>query len=158
MNFLPYQNSILVLPLVAQEVENKLVRRTKTLSPETFHTFQSINHPLFNGWIKENKFKISRRITHPENFLPLIVGKIEPTSKGCILFIRYQMFPGILFFIVFFCVVILLTSVFFLVFQKNLVTFIFLLLVSVGLYIIAIMDFNQKVKISRKLLERVLSE
>jgi hypothetical protein len=61
-------------------------------------------------------------ITHPDNFLPLIVGKIEATSKGSILFITYRMFPSTLFYLSFLCLMLLLASLFFSGSRKKLAT------------------------------------
>ena len=158
MNLLPYKNSILILPYKADEVEYKLRQKIKPLTNDFLLTHPPANKFMFNGWIGDYKFRISKRISHADNFLPLIVGKIEATSNGSILFITYRMFPSALFYSFFFCIMLLLASLFFLFVEKNWLTagslFIFLL----GIYLISVLDFNQKVRISRRLLEKTLSE
>jgi GT2 family glycosyltransferase len=113
---------------------------------------------LFNGTIADYKFRISKKISHADNFLPLIVGKIESSSKGSILFITYRMFPSTLVFMGFFCLMLLLAALFFLLVEKNWTTSVFLFFILTGIYLISVLDFNQKVKISRTLLEKILSE
>jgi hypothetical protein len=158
MNLLPYKNSILILPYRADEVEYKLRQKVKPLSNDFLLTPPPAANFMFNGWIGEYKFRISKRITHADNFLPLIVGKIEATSKGSILFITYRMFPSTLFYLSFFCLMILLSSLFFLLVEKSWITSASLFVILLAIYLISVLDFNQKVGISRKLLEKTLSE
>jgi hypothetical protein len=154
MNLLPYKNSILILPHKADEIAYKLRRRIK---PLTDHSSVS-NHFLFNGWIRNYKFRISKRIQYADNFLPLIIGKIEATSKGSILFITYRMFPSTLFYLGFLSLMLLLACLFFLLAEKNWLTAGSLFLLLLGIYIISVLDFQQKVRISSRLLEKTLSE
>lgn len=158
MNLLPYQNSILVLPFPAQEIISKLSQTVKPFSGDEYLSRKPIDAFAFNGWIKENKFRISRRISHAENFLPLIAGKIEPTSKGSIVFITYRIFPSTLFFMGFFCLMLLAAAIYYVLTEKDWLTSGFMLLITAGIYSISILDFNQKVKISKTLLEKTLSE
>jgi hypothetical protein len=158
MNLLPYQNSILVLPFTAQEIVYKLRPKVKPFSSEEYLYRKPVDTFAFNGWIRDNKFRISRRITHAENFLPLILGRIESTSKGSILFITYRIFPTTLFFMGFFCLVMLAVASFYALTEKDWLTAGFMLLVTLGIYSISILDFNQKVKVSKILLEKTLSE
>jgi hypothetical protein len=158
MNLLPYKNSILILPFKADEIEYKLRQRIKPLANDFSISTPAGSSFLFNGWIGDYKFRISKQISHADNFLPLIVGKIEATSKGSIIFITYRMFPSTMFYLSFFCLMLLLSSLFFLLVEKNWITSGFLFLILLGIYIISILDFNQKVGISRSLLEKTLSE
>jgi hypothetical protein len=158
MNLLPYQQSILVLPFTAQEIISKLSPTVRPFQEEEYLSGKPIDIFVFNGWVKENRFRISRRITHAENFLPLILGKIEPTSKGSIVFVTYRIFPTVLFFMGFFCLILLGSAAYYAFTEKNWLTAGFVLLITVGVYAISILDFNQKVKLSRNLLEKTLSQ
>lgn len=157
MNFLPYQHSILILPFTAEQLVVKLRQKVKTFSEDEFLSPKPDNIFIFNGWVKEDKFRISRRITHAENFLPLIAGKIESTSKGSIVFITYRLFPSTLFFMGFFCLGIIIAALLF-IWTEDWLTSGFLFFIAIGIYCISILDFNQKVKISRNLLEKILLE
>lgn len=66
----------------------------------------------FTGWIKNDRFRISLKIHRPNSYIPLIVGKVEPTSAGCILFITYQLFPSTRMFLTFWSLLIVLVGVF----------------------------------------------
>jgi hypothetical protein len=157
MKLLPYQNSILVLPFTAEELAIKLRQKVKPLSEDEYLSQTSDDMFGFNGWVKNNKFRLSRRIKHAENFLPLIAGRIEATSKGSIVFITYRLFPSTLFFMSFLCLAVIVAALFFLL-AEDWLTSGFLLLITMGIYSISVLDFNQKVKISKSLLETTLLE
>lgn len=157
MNLLPYQHSILVLPFTAEELLLRLRQTVKPILEDAYLSTKPEGIFAFNGWVKENRFRISRRITHAENFLPLITGKIEPTSKGSIVFITYRIYPSVLFYMAFFCLTMLCAALFYMLTEKDWLTSGFLLLITLGIYVISILDFNQKVKLSKSLLEKTLS-
>ena len=48
---------------------------------------------FFNGWVQENRFRLSLRGQRANHYLPLVIGHIESTSSGSILFIDYKLFP-----------------------------------------------------------------
>ena len=49
---------------------------------------------IFNGNIENDNFRISLKVNSPQNALPLAIGKIESTSKGSIVFLKYELFPA----------------------------------------------------------------
>ena len=93
---------------------------------------------------------------HVEHFSPLIIGKIEKTAQGSILFIRYQMFKGTLWILLTGLSILLLLAFLFLFVQHNWLHSLFFLVLSLGVYIIILLNFKQKVKICVDLLENVL--
>jgi hypothetical protein len=78
-----------VLPKPASEVYQILARATSHLP------FVQLDEPKlhFNGWVKEARFRISLRQQRANHYLPLVVGQLEATSTGCILFLDYKLFP-----------------------------------------------------------------
>ncbi len=46
----------------------------------------------FTGKVEKNTFKLSRTVAEPNNFLSIAEGKIEATSKGCLIQIKYKTF------------------------------------------------------------------
>lgn len=46
----------------------------------------------FTGKIEKNKFRLSRVVIEPNNFLSIAEGTIEATSKGCFVQIKYKTF------------------------------------------------------------------
>jgi hypothetical protein len=47
----------------------------------------------FNGWVRETRFRISLRQRRANHYLHLVIGQIETTSTGCLLFLDYKLFP-----------------------------------------------------------------
>lgn len=155
MNLFPYQNTISILPFTALDLYNKLSQVTQSMHAP----LETIKKEcVFLGRVNEEDFIIVKKNKYPEHFLPLIVGKIEATSKGCILLVKYKLFPSALLMLLFFCSLILAIGIFLLLYKREVINFLFLALVSIGIYILCIMNFNQKVAISKKQLENILTD
>jgi len=89
ISLLPHHHETVVLPKPAHEVYQILAAATSHLA-----FFQSDEKKLhFNGWIKETRFRISLRQQRANHYIPLIIGQIEATSTGCLLFLDYKLFP-----------------------------------------------------------------
>lgn len=79
----------MVLPKPAAEVYQILSGSTSHkifLQPDEKKLF-------FNGWVHEDRFRISLRQRRANHYIPLVIGQIEPTSSGCLLFLDYKLFP-----------------------------------------------------------------
>jgi len=72
---------------------------------------QEANRYVFTGWSKGERFRISLKITKPNNYIPLIVGKAEATSSGCLVFVTYKLFPVTSMFLVFWSLFIALIGI-----------------------------------------------
>ena len=79
----------MVIPKPAAEVFQIL---TEATSHKLFvqHDEQKL---FFNGWVRETRFRISLRQRRANHYLPLVIGQIETTSTGCLLFLDYKLFP-----------------------------------------------------------------
>ena len=111
---------------------------------------------LFNGVLDENGFKISKRIKHAENFLPLISGQIESTSNGCILFLTYKCFFSTLMFLGFWSVISLIAGFLFVYPGENFSTGLSLVAFGIGQYVLSMFFFYRQVNNSRKVLFDIL--
>lgn len=156
MILLPVKRETIVLPFPADEVEKKLwlsifpVKAGESMPDKRDELF------LFNGWIKNRKFKISRRLRSPENFLPLMKGNIEETSLGSLLFIRYSLFFSSIFFLIFWSIVTLFLTFFFVYFYGIILYAAISFSLGIGNYVVAVANFNMQVKKSKILLEEIL--
>jgi lipopolysaccharide export LptBFGC system permease protein LptF len=80
----------------AEEVYNRLLNITSNeLTSAQDRTI------LFSGFVKEDRFRISVKISRPNTYLTLIKGRIESTSSGCLIFLNYQLFPATKLFLTF---------------------------------------------------------
>ena len=160
MEYLPFRSETLVLPYDASELQARL---TKVIRPvrnkyqqKTGEDVDSSDH-LFNGVFENDEFTISRIIKQPENFLPLITGKIEATSVGCILFLKYRMFFSTNLFLGFWSVVTFLMTLLFVIGYNNYLYATVCFGFGVVNYSIAVANFNIQVRQSKKLLNKVLN-
>ena len=142
----------MVLPIRAQEAEQRL--RASIQSP-TSPSEQS--DFLFNGRIQGSAFRLSRKITRPNNFIPFITGEIESTSQGCLVFVRYRLFTMTGVFLAFWLVVTFGFGAYLVRYEQQ--YYYAALSVGVGIlnYVVALLNFQKQVGVSRELLRKVLS-
>lgn len=160
MEYLPFRSETIVLPYGATEVKSRLIKvikpvRDKHQQKDDEETESS--HYVFNGTFENDRFTISQIIKHPENFLPLISGKIDATSVGCIIFLKYRMFFSTNMFLGFWSVVTFLMTLLFVIGYNNYLYATVCFGFGVVNYSIAIANFNIQVKKSKRLLDQVLN-
>ncbi|MDN5203968.1 hypothetical protein QQ008_21435 [Fulvivirgaceae bacterium BMA10] len=151
---IPIQQETLVLAITVENAVSRLKRviESRNISINEEHDY------LFNGWIENGEFSISRKIKAPQNFLPLVKGSIEETSSGAIIFVQYKLFQSTRFFLIFWSFITALIFLFFLIVINQYVYA--LLSLSLGLfnYVIAWLSFRQQIKKTRTLIHQVLLE
>ncbi len=157
MKFLPAESETLILPYSGKEVFERIRQVTRPMEPylplsvqeEDFH---------FNGVVEVDEFRLSRKITRPNSFLPIIIGNVAPTSKGCLVFLSYKMFSSTLLFIGFWSVITLLIALYFLFYEKLYGYSTIAITVGIINYVIALLNFQKQVKISRQLVRYTLED
>jgi hypothetical protein len=110
---------------------------------------------LFNGWIKKDVFRISRKVKQAEFFLPIISGEIEKTSLGSIVFTVYKLFPATIMLASFWSLMTLLLFLYFLIVEEALTHAAVALFFCIANYLILIFNFNIQVRKSREILRKV---
>ena len=156
MHLLPYQQETFVLPYAAAEALNRLRPFTRPVDKGYEYSEPDEKRFLFNGVIYTNSFRISRIVLKPENFLPLLVGRLEATSVGSLLFIQYRLFFSTTLFLVFWSVVCLLLTLFFLIYHEAWLYASVAFGIGCVQYVIAVKNFSWQVGRSRRELEKVL--
>lgn len=73
---------------------------------------QEADRFLFTGWVKSDHFRISLKIKRPNSFLPIARGLVEPSSGGCMVLVRYELFPSTKMFLTFWCMFALLVGLY----------------------------------------------
>jgi hypothetical protein len=76
----PSVTETLVLPMDSMEVANR-VRR-------------AIADGALNGNVTDNRFTIAPRQIRPHPFSPVVKGVIERSSRGTVVFLRYELLPS----------------------------------------------------------------
>lgn len=71
------------------------------------------------GWIKEDRFQLIIRQRRLNSFMPMVEGKIDPTSTGCLIFLQYKLMPMTRMYLVLWSAIALLSGAFLAVYYKN---------------------------------------
>lgn len=104
-NWLPYHQETQVFAVSAEEVMGRI--RTGVSGT---HSRDPLDEP-YGGWIRDNRFRITLRGSRPTPYVPVIMGTVEPTRTGALLFLRFHLLPTTRLFLVFWTLLILLGSV-----------------------------------------------
>lgn len=156
MNLLPYHSETLVSALSKKEILGHLIRVTREvnfLDPRT-HQNSKIK---FNGMIGQEGFRISKVINRGDTFLPLITGEVEATPRGSIIFMRYRLFPGAVFFLVFWSIILLAFSAFYFGPIDNYPYGFICLGLAILNYVLGIFFFHRQVKSSREVFHELIN-
>ena len=165
IGLLPYYQETLVSSEHAESLWQRLQNHTQAPTQErevlmsaemVYLRRKTLNSFIFRGIFKNQSFFIQRQTNYPEHFNPLLVGQIETTSKGSILFVKYQLPGGVLFIFLLSTLIFMLVMVVFVFFQQNVVHSILALLFYLGSYVVMMLNFQQKLKISRNALEKIV--
>jgi hypothetical protein len=156
LNLLPYHSETLVSALSKKEILGHLIRVTREVNYLDSRTLQD-STIKFNGMIGQEGFRISKVINRGDTFLPLITGEVETTPRGSIIFMRYRLFPGAVFFLIFWSLVLLAFSIFYFVGDKNF-TYGFICLGLACLnYLLCVFFFHRQIKAARELFCELLN-
>ena len=108
----PAITETLVLPLNAVEIEDRIR--------------EGIENKKFNGAIGNGSFSLSACLVRPPQFSPMVRGRIESSSRGSLIFIRYELMPATKTLLIFMTVVAVLVTVQLLVVSVRLSAYVFL--------------------------------
>ena len=154
--FIPKKTETLVLPSSSTDLIKNLEEIVYTTQNKQDGVSEKDNQ-RFIGTIEDNAFVLSLKLNKADNFIPLIRGNIEDTSKGSIVFLKYTLFKSTRMFLGFWTILIFLLSFLLIVFQDKPMYGSIALLVSLANYAVTVINFNRKVKLSRAFLMEVFS-
>ena len=141
MNLLPMQNETIVSSLKAREVIQQIQNVT---APPTRDKKELDTNTQFIGFIDQMTFRLSMKLKVPENFSPIIYGRVDETSLGSIVYIRFRLFFSSQLFLVFWSSICLLAFLlFFFLFKEPLYASL-ALLVGILNYSISVINFKRK--------------
>ena len=149
MNFLPHYNETIVLPFGVSRAMRLLDLHTRSTDGNQGDNKAEI---YFNGKVEEDHFRISEMVRKPENFLPLITGRIEGTSRGCIIFVRYTLFFSTSLFLIFWSLVTSFLALYLVFYPGEYIYATISFLAGVVNYVIALVNFGRQVAKSKKTL------
>ncbi|MDX5339839.1 MAG: hypothetical protein LPK25_12475 [Cyclobacteriaceae bacterium] len=157
MNLLPYHTETLVSVLTKKEVLGHLMRVTREVNFLDSRTQALPDGIKFNGMIGQEGFRISRVVKRGESFLPLICGEVEETPRGCIIFLKFQLFPTTVFFLAFWSIVLLAFSVFYFFAIQNFNYGLLCLGLGVLNYLLGMFFFHRQVKMTREVFHELIN-
>ena len=162
MKLFPYHQETLVSPLSQQALLSQLAQVTRTQEASSQVRGEELpqlegKHVVFNGAIGVADFRLSQVLRKGDTFLPLLLGRVEATPRGSLLFIRYRLFPSAVFFLVFWTVVLLSFSMFYFFLEKHFAYGALCLALALGNYAAAVFFFHRQLKRSRQLFQNVIN-
>lgn len=154
IGFLIQQSETLVVALTPEVVVSRLRQATSRENlPKNPLYFEKV---FFNGNVGENKFCLSLKVTRPDSFLPLIYGTIERTSTGCIVFLKYKLFPSTRLHISFWLLFAVIAGVIGSFQLRNWWAVLLSSLLAVAIFFVTRANFHMQKDISAKALRRIL--
>jgi len=154
VTFLPYHYETFVLTQPSLEAIQKIHKVTTT---KVLLQNQEGAQYRFSGWVQENRFRISLKISKPNNYIPLVVGKIETTSSGCLVFVSYKLFPVTKMFLIFWSLFITLVGILASYQYQSLLYAVGSLLILVIIHWVTWSNFKIQLKLTRQTLLEVLT-
>lgn len=153
ITLLPTFHETIVLPKSAQGVYELL---TKATSNKPF--IQSDEESIaFNGWVQEQRFRLSLRVHRANHYLPLVIGRIESSSTGSILLIDYFLFPTTRLLLTLWCTLITLGAVFASYQARNITFLLGGAAIIILILFIAWSNFRLQLNPTRKTIHQLLS-
>lgn len=155
MPFLPSQSEILVSSLPKEALLGRIQQVTRNVNFLDIEARKS-NGFQFNGMVHADGFRVSLVIEKADSFLPLIKGNVEESPHGSILFLEYSLFPGSVFFLVFWTLVTVGLFFFFGLMAEKPLYALISLAIGFGNYLFAWSYFKKKTKASQKIFHELL--
>lgn len=103
----PAITETLVLPISVDEVERRVD--------------DGISNKKFVGVVGRGYFSLSAHLLRPPQFQPIVRGRIESSSRGSLVFVRYEMMPATKILLGFVAVILLGVSIGFSIEAKNVI-------------------------------------
>jgi len=71
------------------------------------------------GWIKDDRFQLLIRQRRMNSFMPVVDGKIDPTSTGCLIFLQYRLMPATRMYLILWTIITLASGIFLAIYYLN---------------------------------------
>jgi hypothetical protein len=71
------------------------------------------------GWIKDDRFQLLMRQRRMNSFMPVVEGKIDPTSTGCLIFLHYRLMPATRMYLILWTIITFVSGIFLTIYYVN---------------------------------------
>jgi hypothetical protein len=151
----PFSSQIIVSNLTADEIEFKL---WKAVKPEHMQMHKQLQQQfVFTGIVQKYFFKMVRKKRYTQKFSPLMIGQVEETANGSIIFLKYFMSPNATFMMFYFFISTSLIGLFLFDYESVLYSFAIPTLMFGLSYIGAILVFNYQLSKCGSMIQKLLS-
>lgn len=161
MELWPAKSEMFLSPLGQEEIIRRMELAVKPVRYQSFknRSLGDIEEEafLFNGKIKQNRFAISQIVSRPNNFLPLIKGKVEGGEKSSLVYLEFSLFPSVKYFLVFWIMLMFLFSIISFLQGDDILTVIFPIIILVASYALIVSRFLDAYRKCRKELVRLIT-
>ena len=147
------KDKTLVSSLSVHEVMAKIANHTQELNDD----YELIS-PSFTGKLQDDTFRISPVIRTPQNGVPLLIGSVEATSQGSIIFIRTRLFPGAKLYLRFSSLLAMIVAFTFLLIAKSMVGFLICTVIAFANWLILKLNFDRRTNKALKKLSSILTK
>lgn len=145
ISVLPYNSETIVTSLQVDEVA-ALFQRVTAESVQWDQEFKLPEGKIFYGYVYENHFQLAARNMRLFSFNPLVLGKIESTKNGSIIFLTYQLFVITRIMLLFWTVFLGMTGLILFVYLGNFFFGAGILLLLILIHLVVRANFNLQVK------------
>lgn len=112
---------------------------------------------ILAGWIKDDRFQLLIRQRRPNSFMPLVEGKIDPTSTGCLIFLHYRLMPITRMYLVLWTIIAFVSGVFLAAYYRNILLGVAAIAVIALIHVIAWANFKIHVKPLHDVIFKILA-
>jgi hypothetical protein len=71
------------------------------------------------GWVKDDRFQLMLRQRRPNSFMPIVDGRIDPTSTGCLIFLDYKLMPVTRMYLILWSIIVFISGLFVSIYYYN---------------------------------------
>jgi hypothetical protein len=160
MQLWPAKSEMFLSPLGQEEIIRRMQLAVKPVKYQSFSNRSLGDNEeeafLFNGKVGAGGFSISQIVSRPNNFLPLIKGKIEGVESWSLVHLEFSLFPSVKYFLFFWMLLMLLFSIISFVQKDDMLSIIFPIIILAASYALILSRFNDAYLKSRKELKRLI--
>jgi hypothetical protein len=142
------------------EVLRRLEITVKPVKKQSFHNQKLDGEEqelfLFNGLISGKSFSISKVVDKPDNFLPLINGKVLPFEQGSRVLVQYSLFKSVNWFFGFWFFLLLALTLIAYIEKQAIHWLVVPVIVQLCSYILVVARFKKGIVDSRKELIKLI--
>jgi hypothetical protein len=148
----PSFRETIVLPRSGKEIRERLAAVTSNTVIQ-----EPGDQPWFTGWVLEDRMRLALRANRPGPYAPVAQGKLEETSGGCILFMRFSLLPNMEWMLRFWYAVLLVGGLSFTYVTRQPMAAIAGLMIAVFIYLVVRSNFYLHLKPLRDAIRRAIA-